>query len=297
MSPEFFIAIVAGLGGMLGWGLADFFAKKTIDRIGDVVSLAWAGAFGSIVFIAAALYRVGMGGTLSFPHDAPTWLLLAFFGALQAAVYLFAYRAFSKGQIALLNPIFASFSGIVALISIFFLREASGPLQLAFVAVIFAGVLCINIDVAALRGHRIKFLGVPGFREIVIATFLAALWTVLWDLFVKGQDSLAYALAMFVFMTIAVFAFAFARGLPVRVRDGSIWLFLFLIGACETVAYLAITYGYGATSYVSVVSVLSGAFSLPTILLARVFLKEKVTGTQALGSFVIIAGIVLLALV
>ena len=30
-------------GGMFGWGLADFFAKKTIDKIGDIQTLAWAG--------------------------------------------------------------------------------------------------------------------------------------------------------------------------------------------------------------------------------------------------------------
>jgi len=33
MQTELLIAIIAGLGGMFGWGLADFFAKKTIDSI------------------------------------------------------------------------------------------------------------------------------------------------------------------------------------------------------------------------------------------------------------------------
>ena len=42
MQPELVLAGLAGLGGMMGWGLADFFAKKTIDEIGDVVSLVWA---------------------------------------------------------------------------------------------------------------------------------------------------------------------------------------------------------------------------------------------------------------
>jgi len=167
MHSELFIAVIAGLGGMLGWGLADFFAKKTIDRIGDVQSLAWAGVFGSIAFGIAALYRVLSGGQLAVPHDATAWLLLAFFGMLQAAVYLFAYNGFSKGQVAVLNPVFASFSGIVALVSILFLGEATNPLRIAMVALVFIGVLILSMDIGALRGRRMPFVRVPGFPQVL----------------------------------------------------------------------------------------------------------------------------------
>ena len=33
------LAIFAGLGGMFGWGLADFFAKRVIDSIGELKTL------------------------------------------------------------------------------------------------------------------------------------------------------------------------------------------------------------------------------------------------------------------
>lgn len=39
MQKELFIAIIAGLGAMLGWGISDFFAKKSVDKIGPLVSL------------------------------------------------------------------------------------------------------------------------------------------------------------------------------------------------------------------------------------------------------------------
>jgi drug/metabolite transporter (DMT)-like permease len=45
-----------------------------------------------------------------------------------------------------------------------------------------------------------------------------------------------------------------------------------------------------------VVAMLGGVFSLPTIILARIFLKEKVTLAQTAGSLVVIAGIILLSL-
>jgi hypothetical protein len=42
MNNAILIATVAGLCGMLGWGVGDFFAKKTIDIVGDMATLAWA---------------------------------------------------------------------------------------------------------------------------------------------------------------------------------------------------------------------------------------------------------------
>ena len=44
-------------------------------------------------------------------------IALAFFGSLQALVYFLLYKGFGKGQVSVLSPTFASFSGFVALAS------------------------------------------------------------------------------------------------------------------------------------------------------------------------------------
>jgi len=41
---------------------------------------------------------------------------------------------------------------------------------------------------------------------------------------------------------------------------------------------------------------LSGAFSLPVVVLARVFLKERITILQTMGSVVVIVGIMIVSL-
>ena len=56
MQSALTIAVLAGLGGMLGWGAADFFAKKTIDKIGAIASLVWAHIFGTTILAIAVLY-------------------------------------------------------------------------------------------------------------------------------------------------------------------------------------------------------------------------------------------------
>jgi uncharacterized membrane protein len=101
---------------------------------------------------------------------------------------------------------------------------------------------------------------------------------------------------MYGFMTIVIWAVAKFSNTKLKVAQTSVWKFLILIGLCETAAYLAISIGYSKTSFTSVVALLSGAFSLPTIILARAFLKEKITTLQTLGGVVIIIGIMLLAI-
>jgi drug/metabolite transporter (DMT)-like permease len=292
---ELLIAISAGLGGMLGWGVADFFAKKTIDRIGDISSLVWSHLFGTLLFIGVALFLSHLRQQpLFIPRDITTWMLLGFFGALQAAVYLLVYRGFGKGQVAVLNPLFASFSGLTAAVSILVFGEPVSAYRLLALGVIFAGILLTSIDVEALRSSRLRLAYIPGLKEVAIATVLAALWTILWDQFVGGRDWLSYALFMYAFMTATIVVVSLLQRLRFSVVPPDIWKFLILIGFCETGAYIAISLGYSETSLTSVVVLLSGAFSLPTIILARTFLRERTTTAQTVGTGTIIFGITLL---
>jgi drug/metabolite transporter (DMT)-like permease len=297
MQQELLIALFAGLGGMLGWGFADLFAKKTIDEIGDIVTLAWGHIFGTLALVAIALVRFGFNHeAISLPQDTLTWVLLVFFGVLQAVVYLLVYKGFGKGQVAVLNPVFASFSGFTALISILVFKEAINSYLVPGLVALFGGIILLSIDMNALRKKRVAFLRVPGFREVSIATVLAVVWTLFWDKFVGGTDWLSYTLFMYAFMTITIILIAWASQIRLSFKGSAAWKYLVLIGVCEILAYLAISIGYGKTHFTSVVALLSGAFSLPTIFLARVFLKERISRTQTIGGLVIILGIILLSL-
>jgi drug/metabolite transporter (DMT)-like permease len=235
-----------------------------------------------------------IGAPVALPTGLAGWAGVALMGALQAAVYLLVYRGFGKGQLAVLNPLFASFSGITALLSIVLLGEAVRGTTGAALAVVFAGILLINLDVGGLRERRLALAKVPGFPEIAAATLLAAGWTLLWDRFVRGRDALASAALMYLFMTLALFAVAGVTRLKLPAPRPVAWLYLALIGGCEAAAYAAVSYGYATTPHTSVVALVSGAFSLPTILLARVFLRERTTRLQTLASLGIVAGIALL---
>lgn len=298
METELLLALLGGVGGMLGWGLADFFAKKTIDQAGDIASLTWAHIFGTLVFVGLVMYRfLAYGQKIAIPNEPKAWLGLLFFGFLQAIVYFFVYKGFGKGQVAVLSPVFASFSGLVALFSIIFFSEVVTGYGLVALAVVFGGILLINTDPKALIAKSLNFVEVPGFKEVALAALLAAFWTLGWDRFVGGQDWISYAMFMYAAMTLVILIIAKFQKVRLSGFKPNLYLFFVLIGASEAVGYTAISLGYSATAHTSIVALLSGAFSLPTMILARIFLKERVNAAQTIGSGVIVAGIMLLALV
>lgn len=301
MENHLFLAIFAGLVGMIGWGLSDFFAKKTIDKVGDVVSLAWGHMFGVIslcVFIVHqyARYDYSPLETLSVDFSI---LILVMFGIGQAVIYLLLYRGFGKGPVGVLSPVFASFSGITALVSFLVFGEIIGGGALWALAAIFFGILLMNIDVKSFSMQRVSFnfTKVPGLAEVLVAMIMASFWTLFWDKFIGGKDWLAYSFLMYLFMTVAILTVCLIRKINIFVIPRNVYKFLFLVGLFEVAAYVGISIGYSKTGFTSVVALLSGAFSLPTIVLARIFLKERITMVQIVGAAVIISGIIFISLV
>jgi drug/metabolite transporter (DMT)-like permease len=291
------IAVLAGLGGMLGWGISEFATKKAVDKIGSISSLVWAHVFGTVLLFALLTIKILAHPVPDILHFSVGELIgVIFFGTLQTIVYYFAYTAFEKGKVSILSPIFASFAGLVAVGSVLLFGEVVHAGLAVALLVIFGGVLLINTDPETLRLRKFRMQGVPGLREILIATVLATIWTLGWDKFTADKDWLVYTTLMFVFMSVSAFLFAYLSNTKLLHMKRGAWGFLWLIAIGEVVAYLAITLGYSTTTHASVVAIFSGASSLPTILLARIFIKEKISTLQMIATFIIIVGIILIAI-
>lgn len=297
MPSELLIAIMAGLGGMLGWGFSEFATKKSVDKIGTISSLVWAHVFGSIILFSLLFSKLFLAHLpVILPTSLREWSGLVFFGTLQTIVYYFAYKGFEEGEVSILSPIFASFGGIAALLSVLVFGEAVSISLVVALGAIFAGAILINIDIKSLKTRHISIQTVAGLKEIVIATMLASVWTLGWDKFTGSKDWMVYTTFMFLFMTVSAFLMANLRKVNLLAVGSGVWKFLWLIAIGEVVAYVAITLGYASTIHTSIVAILSGASSVVTIILARSFLKERMTTIQIISSLIIIAGIVLLAI-
>lgn len=297
MENVLLIAVLAGLGGMFGWGLADFFAKKTIDKIGDVTTLFWGQCMGALsLFVLFLLTSSTLPDLKNY-----RWFYLILLGVWSGLSYIPTYIAFGKGKVSLLSPIFATYAVVVAIISGLFFGEFI-PLnrQLVFL-IVFVGVLLINGDprdiwLLITRKKKRDEGNVKGLPEIFLAVCLFAVWLIALDQFISGQDWVPILLGIRIFSAIALFVYALIRKIKLEFADRSLWKYVFLIGVFDVVAFGSVSYGFSATAHASVVAMLSSAFSLPTIILGRIFLKEKSTRLQVIGSLVIIGGIMLLSI-
>lgn len=296
MQDELIIAIFTGLGGMLGWGFADFFAKKTIDRIGDVTTLFWGQLFGliplSILFFLSHPY---------IPQKMITfWPFVVILGAWTGLAYIPVYVAFRKGKVSLISTIQATYSALVIIASAVFFHEIIPIPVLITLLIIFMGVLFININFHDLQsmliGKKIRHReGIKGLKEIIFANLLYAVWIIALDRFINGEYWLPYLFVVHLISVASIYLYAMFKNINLKFKDRNIWKFLIAIGFCDIFAFSSFYYGLSKTSYTSIVVMLTSAFALPTIILAHYFLKERITKTQMVAVAIIIAGVMALS--
>jgi drug/metabolite transporter (DMT)-like permease len=169
-------------------------------------------------------------------------------------------------------------------------------LQLTALLAIFLGIFIASLEKGSFKIGKLKLARIPGLKDILTATLLAALWTVLWGNFVTDQkDWLAYAALMYGFMSIVILLLCAVQRINLAVLNSKTWKYFMLIGLSEVIAYLGVSFGYGLSSHTSVVAVLSAAFSIPTLFLAHYFLKERLLLHQYVAGAIIVGGIVFIS--
>jgi drug/metabolite transporter (DMT)-like permease len=292
MHNTLFIAIVTGLIAMIGWGTADFFAKKTIDKIGDVATLFWGQLLGLIPLLGIFLVSPHID---HLNHFDPLFLIL--FGVFSALTYLPLYNAFGKGQISIISPIFGAYSVMVVILAAIFLHAGLAPLQKIAIVLVVLGIFLVSTDITELRQSlRVKSRRLKGVPEVVTAMLSYSIWLVFLDNFLSGRDWVFPLLAIRISAVITLIVYAAVSKQSLKVTDQSLWKFLAVIGLFDVAAFAAVSYGYSHTSYIAIVTVLSATFSLPTIVLAYFFLKERIKPLQIAAAAFILVGVVLVSL-
>ena len=295
MNGSLITAALAGLGGMAGWGLADFLAKKTIDRVGEVTTLFW----GQLVGLVPLLGIFAVTRTVPVLHrfDA-LWLVL--FGIVSALSYLSLYAGFAKGPVSFLSPVFSAHAALVVVLSAAFFGERIAGEQWVAIVIVVAGVIAISTTPGELGTtlRNTSAANIPGLAEVLSAAVAFAFWLVFLDRFIGVRDWVLFLIVIraTAAVTVAVYALATHEPLWIRGTDRSLMACVAAIGLCDVAAFSAVSYGFSATTHTSVVAVLSSTFSLPTLLLARLFLKERLGTSQKIAAGVILTGIALVSL-
>jgi uncharacterized membrane protein len=291
----FVIALIAGLSGMLGWGVSDFFAKKTIDKIGDLKTLIGSQIIGGVFLLVYFLFTKptlpAVTGTMLFYVSA--------LAALDGAGYLFLYRAFQKGVVSIVSPIAASAAGVSVITAVFLFKESLSLFGLIGVVLIFLGILIISTDFRDLKKGFSKANLSNGIPEAIAVMVLIGLWFPLWDRFVGDREWLFWLilLKLIMGMMLCVYFYITNKGKRLLSDYKSVIKILVPVAVLDALAYVGTTWGYSVTANTtSLITVIANAYSLPTIILAYFLLKERISRQQTLGIACIIGGIIISSL-
>jgi drug/metabolite transporter (DMT)-like permease len=266
------------------WGGSDFLGGSVSRRLRAVQVLAVSQVLSALVLLLV----LGVSGQVGTTGDRTwiAWSVLA--GVTWAAAMGALYTALARGTMGVVAPI-ASCGMLVPVVVAVAGGERPGPLQLLGAALAVLGVVgAAGPDLTSSRGQG---------RATGLALLAALLFGVeIYALARASEVSVGGSLlGMRLSSVVLVVAVALARrrgASPVRAGDLPPLLALGVLDLAATAAYALAS----RSGLVSVVAVLASLYPAVTLLLARRFHGERLSGVQSGGVAVVLVGAVLCAL-
>ena len=304
------MGIILGLTAALFWGVSDFTARAVTQRIGTYRTLF----FMQFVGLAGLGLYLIFSGTLAHLLQSASWQSWAW-AILVALLNIFStlalYRSFEIGVLTIVSPIAASSAALTVLLA-FFSGETISEFRALGISAALVGVVLAATQFNVLK-KTVPTADSEASASILVAEKLAAprqqltrgvglallaaigYGLTFWLLGFRVAPSLGGVTPIWLIRLLTPCVLAIGV-LPtrqsIRLPTGNIWWLLLTIGILDTVAFVCATIGL-TTDQVSVVSVLASLFSAITVILAWIFLREKLAWNQWLGIGIIFLGIVL----
>ncbi len=280
-------AALVGSGAAVSWGVSDFAARFVGRAIG-----VW-GALLGIMTVGGAitgLYIAARGEPMIW--DVSGFWLLALNGVASLFATLMLFDALTRGPVSLGSPMVSSYPAFAVPMTVVFGARPDVIHWIAMAATM-GGVWLVALAVTRIDGgEKPEYAPAVLRRSILMALGSAVLFAVALlsadhaiERYGLAQTLLSARLAGFVVLAAGFLALRRAPAMPVR-----IWPLVAFLALMDTLGY-AFVYGGLSLENGEFAIVTSSAYSVVTVLLARVFLRERIVLLQWLGIAVVVAGI------
>ncbi|NCO12224.1 MAG: hypothetical protein COZ34_03445 [Candidatus Pacebacteria bacterium CG_4_10_14_3_um_filter_34_15] len=281
------ISVLAGLGAMFGWGTSDFFANLSSDKVGHLKAFFWSQLAG-IIFTVFLIPFFGISTQVSLFLG----IIIFLSSIAYAAGYLFFYKAFEVGNVSVVSAAINLEVVIGMLIAVIFSGQSLTLFQLFSVFLVLSGAFLVSVNFNDFKKNEFKLLA--GVKEVL---FASVFFGVFWNLSEYISEIIGWLpTSLYVkfgaIISLLFFSFFAKKKLKIEKANKKILLVIALIGILEAAAVASMNYGLEFGDLVLVYPI-SSALSIVTILMAVVFLKEKITKIQSLGIIITIVGIIL----
>ena len=277
------------------WGAADFAARFASRRVGAYRTLFFMQFFG---FIALSIYLKFRG--VFFNGITPgwqPWALAALAGVINMIASLSLYYSFQIGVMSIVAPVSSAYPALTVTLAIMS-GERITLLRGAGLVVTLVGVILAATSFAQSPGDPLKekahlTKGV-GWAILAALGFGVLFWFLgFYVVPAVGPAISVWVIRLTCFSVLALVAAPARQSL--KLPSGSVWWLLAAVGFMDTAAFVANNAGL-RTGQVSVVSVLASLYGAVTVLLAWIFLREKLERSQWFGIVLIFVGIVFVSI-
>jgi drug/metabolite transporter (DMT)-like permease len=283
------MAYLLAIGSALAYGSADFIGGLTTRRA-SVVAVVVLSQFGGLVLLVLIL--------LMMPYTLPSGADLAWgvgAGLGSGVGIALLYRALAIGTMSVVAPTTAVAAvSLPVVVSVLF-GERPGPQVLAGILLAIVSILLVRREADSAPTEHHDAISGPRFVK-GLGTALAsgvAFGFLFLSLAQTAQDAGMWPLLMMNVVAVALFgAFTIARGTSLRMPVRLIALVI-VGGVFDTLAHALYLFAARYGSLSSVVP-LSSLYPASTVLLARIFLRERLSGWQITGICCALAAIMLI---
>jgi len=285
------MGILLGLATALAWGSSDFLARFVTRRIGTLHSLFYMQTWGFLLLTLYLIVTHFWGHLFDGSGWRPwAWGFLA--GGCNTVAMFSFYRCLEVGKVAVVAPLSASYPVLTLLLSMFS-GERLTILRAGGIAVTLLGVIFVA------RGEAGSDETSKNAKQgIAWALFAAIAFGLLF--WILGLRIIAttgpYASLWLIRMTGSLVSLSalLLRRLPVFKSLGTSNWQPTVMGFLDTGAFALSNRGM-QMEQVSVITVLSSLYGAVTVVLAALFLRERISRIQWLGIIAIFAGILLIS--
>ena len=287
------LTVILGFATSLVYGFADFFGAIASRKI-KAVTVTFVAGLSGLAFLLSL--SIAMGA--NFSQEAILWGVLA--GVASAAAMSALYASLAIGPISILSPLSAVVSAVVPMVVGF----AQGDRFSIWGLLALAAILVAIFLVGFVPGNDVRL---PSAKGLVLGTAAGVgIGIVLICIDQAPADSgLASVILLRAVAATLLGAFTLLMFLKSRKPASAepkpqraplkLWAAVFMAGIFDSSANVFFLLASRIGS-LSVVSVLTALYPLGTIILARIFLKEKIAKTQMIGILIALAASAVLAL-
>lgn len=274
-----------GLGTAFAWGTADFMARFSGRAVGpDKVLLVVVST--SVLMLAPLAYWQGMDALLN-----PTVILLCSFAGVTTVIAMgLLFVVLARGPLSIVAPVLASYPVPLVLYALWGWNFTPTPFMWAAIAVTIAGVWIV-----ARAGHRTPqkeghAMGAIGLTVMLSLTAVASFDATM----ILIREATQHAGELTVIWATRVVAFVIIAGVfIVQKRPAAIerkwWGMLLVQAVLDTSGVVFLFWGQTGEG-TAIATVVSSAYGVITVVLARTYLKEVISPLQLVGMLGVFGG-------